>query len=199
MDFPCKNIGWFARGEQLIIANIEGICLSEEDFQYSYDNIWNNYWLLEDLPLLIVNCRLQQEFPAGASDGVSVEYMESPMASKKELESTHCPEYIQRFLTGNGGEGSKFDISTNVDLQIEAAYLSFSREFNRFWYPPCSIGFSLLGELNPKENRKIGFPWSLAGVNRSTSSVGEDWTGGLDIRLICVLCSHWHDDIHNLH
>ena len=151
MDFPCKNIGWFARGEQLIISNIKGICLSEEDFQYTYDNNWNNYWLSEDLPLLIINCRLQQEFPAGASDGVSVEYLESPMASKKELESTHCPEYIQRFLTGNGGDRSKFDISTNVywyqegtplktiDLQIEAAYLSFSGEFNRFRYPPSLL------------------------------------------------------------
>jgi hypothetical protein len=29
------------------------------------------------------------------------------------------------------------------------------------------------GELTVKENRKIGFPWSLSGVQRSTSSVGN--------------------------
>ena len=29
------------------------------------------------------------------------------------------------------------------------------------------------GELTVKENRKIGFPWSSSGVQRSTSSVGK--------------------------
>ena len=56
-----------------------------------------------------------------------IEFHVSPMATKEELTTTHCPHYTERFLTGN---------------------------------------------LTPKENRKIGFPWSIAGVQRATSSVG---------------------------
>ena len=56
-----------------------------------------------------------------------ISFIESPVATSFELGSTHCPLYIERFLSGN---------------------------------------------LSPKENRKIGFPWSPSGVLRSLSSVG---------------------------
>ena len=36
----------------------------------------------------------------GAIDGISVDYVVSPMAIREELETTHCPQYIDRFLTG---------------------------------------------------------------------------------------------------
>lgn len=49
------------------------------------------------------------------------------MATFDMLSTTHCPQYINRFLNG---------------------------------------------ELTPIENRRIGFPWSLEGVRRTTSSVG---------------------------
>jgi hypothetical protein len=56
-----------------------------------------------------------------------VNFEVSPLSTKEELVSTHCPQYIDRFIDGN---------------------------------------------LTPMENRRIGFPWSPAGVDRSTSSVG---------------------------
>jgi acetoin utilization deacetylase AcuC-like enzyme len=71
----------------------------------------------------LVRENIQRDF-TGRSD---VEFAVSPMATSEELSTTHCPMYVNRFLTG---------------------------------------------ALTPKENRKIGFPWSISGVQRSTSSVG---------------------------
>ena len=51
----------------------------------------------------------------------------SPLASAGDLRTTHCPEYINRYITG---------------------------------------------QLTPKENRNIGFPWSMQHVKRALSSVG---------------------------
>ena len=51
----------------------------------------------------------------------------SPLATVSELETVHCPQYINRFTTG---------------------------------------------QLDTMENRRIGFPWSPAGVDRALSSVG---------------------------
>lgn len=53
--------------------------------------------------------------------------MVSPLATVDELETTHSPEYIQRFLTG---------------------------------------------DQTAQEQRNVGFPWSVEGVNRALSSVG---------------------------
>ena len=51
----------------------------------------------------------------------------SPMATKEELVTTHCRDYVERYLKGKQTE---------------------------------------------KEIRKVGFPYSISGVQRSTSSVG---------------------------
>ncbi|KAJ1455910.1 hypothetical protein M885DRAFT_440402 [Pelagophyceae sp. CCMP2097] len=51
----------------------------------------------------------------------------SPLASERDLLTTHCPDYVSRFLAG---------------------------------------------ALSPMENRRIGFPWSPAGVARALSSTG---------------------------
>lgn len=56
-----------------------------------------------------------------------VSFLVSPMATRSELMSTHCPDYIDRYLTGR---------------------------------------------LTEQEVRRSGFPWSIAHVQRSTSSVG---------------------------
>ena len=48
-----------------------------------------------------------------------MEYLVSPMATKEELETTHCPEYIQRFLTGDGDQYSKHNsMGYKYDLSI---------------------------------------------------------------------------------
>ena len=56
-----------------------------------------------------------------------VRFEVSPRATEAELSSTHCPEYIRRFMSGS---------------------------------------------MTDSENRRIGFPWSIAGTQRITSSVG---------------------------
>jgi acetoin utilization deacetylase AcuC-like enzyme len=56
-----------------------------------------------------------------------VKFTVSPLATRDELITTHCPNYVDRYLKG---------------------------------------------QLTEKENRKIGFPWSLNSVNRTLSSVG---------------------------
>lgn len=66
---------------------------------------------------------LQREY----STNPNVFFAVSPQASLLELASTHCPRYVDRFLTG---------------------------------------------EMTEAENRRVGFPWSLSSVQRSTSSVG---------------------------
>ena len=53
--------------------------------------------LLQIIPSL--HFRLQRD-TRGISDGVSVEYCVSPMSIRPELETTHCPEYIERFFMG---------------------------------------------------------------------------------------------------
>lgn len=47
----------------------------------------------------MITDRLQREV-MGVTDGVSVNYVVSPMAVREELETTHCAKYIDRFLTG---------------------------------------------------------------------------------------------------
>lgn len=47
----------------------------------------------------MITDRLQREV-MGVTDGVSVDYVVSPMAVREELETTHCAKYIDRFLTG---------------------------------------------------------------------------------------------------
>ena len=66
---------------------------------------------------------LQREY----AESPFVHFQVSPLATREELISTHCPHYVQRFISG---------------------------------------------DMNISENRRVGFPWSLAGVQRSTSSVG---------------------------
>ena len=55
------------------------------------------------------------------------DFVVSPLPTVKELETTHSPDYIQRFLSGDQTE---------------------------------------------RENRNVGFPWSVEGVKRATSTVG---------------------------
>jgi acetoin utilization deacetylase AcuC-like enzyme len=69
-----------------------------------------------------------------------VEFLVSPLATVEELETTHSPEYIQRFLKG---------------------------------------------EQTEKEQRNVGFPWSPAGVDRATSSVGGTMAAA------CNVCDVW--------
>ena len=54
-------------------------------------------------------------------------FMPSPLSTPAELQTTHCPQYIERYLSGN---------------------------------------------LTLMEIRRVGFPWSIAGVQRTISSVG---------------------------
>ena len=56
-----------------------------------------------------------------------VEFLPSPIASPAELKTTHCPKYVDRYLTG---------------------------------------------QMTDMEIRRVGFPWSMSNVQRSTSSVG---------------------------
>ena len=56
-----------------------------------------------------------------------VEFLPSPLASSSELKTTHCPKYVDRYITG---------------------------------------------QMTPLEIRRVGFPWSISNVQRSTSSVG---------------------------
>ena len=56
-----------------------------------------------------------------------VEFIPSPLASPSELKTTHCPKYVDRYITG---------------------------------------------QMTPLEIRRVGFPWSISNVQRSTSSVG---------------------------
>jgi len=67
------------------------------------------------------------ELPHEEQDLVDCEFVVSPLATVEELETTHSPEYIRRFLEGDQTE---------------------------------------------REQRNVGFPWSLEGVNRALSSVG---------------------------
>jgi len=58
---------------------------------------------------------------------MKIEFVISPLVTVEELETTHAPEYIARFLRGDQTE---------------------------------------------REQRNVGFPWSLQGVDRALSSVG---------------------------
>jgi acetoin utilization deacetylase AcuC-like enzyme len=69
-----------------------------------------------------------------------IEFLVSPLATVEELETTHSPEYIQRFFKGDQTE---------------------------------------------KEQRNVGFPWSPAGVDRATSSVGGTMAAA------CNVCDVW--------
>ena len=53
----------------------------------------------QSLHFSMIADRLQREV-MGVTDGVSVDYVVSPMAVREELETTHCSQYIDRFLTG---------------------------------------------------------------------------------------------------
>ena len=74
------------------------------------------------LPTNSRETRSNQQLPL-----VPCNFRESPLATVEELTTTHCPEYVARFLAG---------------------------------------------DMTPDEERNVGFPWSLAGVNRALSSVG---------------------------
>jgi acetoin utilization deacetylase AcuC-like enzyme len=71
----------------------------------------------------LVRSGLQEYF----RDTTEVQFKESPLVTADELSSTHCRNYIDRYLSGS---------------------------------------------LTDMENRRIGFPWTTAGVKRSLSSVG---------------------------
>lgn len=95
--------------------------------------------LLYSLRFYIVKLTEGHRFPMTkyriVRQGLQHEYMQhkhvsfhvSPLATQSELSTTHCIEYINRYITG---------------------------------------------QMTEKEVRKTGFPWSLAGVQRSLSSVG---------------------------
>ena len=68
------------------------------------------------------------------------EFAVSPLATVEELETTHCKDYIQRFLKGDQTE---------------------------------------------LEQRNVGFPWSLQGVDRALSSVGGT------LAAACNVCEIW--------
>ena len=68
---------------------------------------------------------LQSHFETMADE--KVEFLPSPLATPSELKTTHCPMYVDRYITG---------------------------------------------QMTPLEVRRVGFPWSISNVQRSTSSVG---------------------------
>ena len=68
------------------------------------------------------------------------EFVVSPLATVEELATTHSPDYIQRFITGNQTQ---------------------------------------------QEQRNVGFPWSLEGVDRALSSVGGTMAAA------CHVCDIW--------
>lgn len=96
---------------------------------------------------------VRETLEAEKKDAAGVEFHVSPMATAEELATTHCPQYIERFLSGN---------------------------------------------LTPKENRKIGFPWGQSGVQRATSSVGGTLASTRtvlsndDVRAACHLAGGTH-------
>ena len=97
----------------------------------------------------LVRSALQQEL----CNRTDVDFIVSPMATKDELETTHCPEYISRFVSG---------------------------------------------KLNSDENRRIGFPWSLSGVQRSTSSVGGTVAAMRSLcRNECLISGHFAGGTHH--
>jgi hypothetical protein len=133
------------------------------------------------LYFFMVTERLQREV-MGVTDGVSVDYVVSPMAIREELETTHCPQYIDRFLTGFVHLlllPQRLDAFFKCSVYLPEILFLFCVRSRLF----CNhslieidlmlLALTLLGNLTATENRKIGFPWSLEGVRRSTSSVGR--------------------------
>lgn len=71
--------------------------------------------------------RMLQSWVQGSPANTDCEFRVSPLASISELTTTHCPDYVQRFL---------------------------------------------VGDITEQEQRNVGFPWSVQGVERAQSSVG---------------------------
>ena len=85
--------------------------------------------LLQIIPSL--HFRLQRD-TRGISDGVSVEYCVSPMSIRPELETTHCPEYIERFFMGTSFGYYLLIVSlySSVGTVLKTPNNYFLREFN---------------------------------------------------------------------
>ena len=126
---------------------------------YALQLSWSRHRRLHQI-ITSLRVRLQRDVK-GFDDGVSVQFLVSPMSTKLELETTHCPLYIERFFMG---------MSSGHCLAYR--FVAFSMGTPQIL--PLHFYSYLAGNLSINENRQIGFPWSEAGVRRSISSVGEE-------------------------
>ena len=68
-------------------------------------------------------------------------------------------------------EGLQAEMASHRGVSFDVSPLATEAELTTTHCPLYTKRF-LSGNLNEKENRKIGFPWSISGVQRATSSVG---------------------------
>ena len=137
--------------------------------------------------------RLQREL-LNTNDGASVQFIESPYASREELATTHCPEYIDRFLTG-----SPFFIRQIMDWsenKIVPWYRRFStnytdalhRERWKYWFDsflhsviPNLLQYRSLSHKASWQSLKIeksvfrGVPQACEGLLAVSVRASSDW------------------------